>query len=283
MNLFTTLQHLVPQQTLSEMAGRVASSRHHYVKKALITGFAKAYDIKLDDYQRQNLEAYESFNDFFTRELNENARQIDETKDGVICPADGTVSQIGQITDEKILQAKGRNYDVGQLLADYNDGAYFANGSFATIYLAPSNYHRVHMPFDAKLVETRYIPGMLFSVNNTTAENVPDLFARNERLVCVFELALPDGEVCKACVVLVGAMIVAGIECVATGKIERTDYIQRLQHDINLQKGDELGRFYLGSTAIIVLPQQASTDWLDDIGHNSKIKMGQLLGVNEVV
>ncbi len=283
MNLFTTLQHLLPQQKISEMAGRVASSRHPYVKKACITGFAKAYGIELDEYQRQELQAYESFNDFFTRELMDNARPLDDTNNGIVCPADGTISQLGSIEQEKLLQAKGRYYEVGQLLADYDDGDYFANGSFATVYLAPSNYHRVHMPFDGRLIETRYVPGMLFSVNNTTAENVPDLFARNERLVCVFEIILANGEVCKACVVLVGAMIVAGIESVATGKIERTEHIQRLEHDITLKKGDELGRFYLGSTAIVVLPEVASTDWLDGIQHNSKVKMGQLLGVNEVV
>ncbi len=278
MNLFTTLQHLVPQQTLSEVAGKLASSQNRHIKKAFIRGFAKAYNIRLDEYQRQEFQAYESFNDFFTRELNESSRPIDDSADGIICPADGMISQIGNIEEEKVLQAKGRYYNVGQLLADYDDGRYFADGSFATVYLAPSNYHRVHMPFSGKLIATRYVPGMLFSVNNSTAENVPDLFARNERLVCVFEITLKSGETAKACVVLVGAMIVAGIETVATGKIERSEHIQHLEHDMELAKGDELGRFYLGSTAIVVMPKSADSTWLDTMEHGTSVKMGELMG-----
>lgn len=273
MNLFATLQQLVPQQKLSKVAGRLAASRHPYVKRAFIRGFAKAYHVSLDEYERQSLNAYESFNDFFTRELKGDVRPIDTTTDGIVSPADGIISQLGQIDDHKLLQAKGRYYDVGQLLADSEDGHYFADGSFATVYLAPSNYHRVHMPFDGTLTKTRYVPGTLFSVNNTTADNVPDLFARNERLVCMF-----DTKYGKAAVVMVGAMIVAGIETVATGKISRTDDIQEAEHDMSFEKGDELGRFYLGSTAIVVLPKAAKADWLDGIQAHSIVKMGQLIG-----
>lgn len=274
MNVFTTLQQLVPQQKLSKVAGRLAASRHPYVKRTFIRGFAKAYNISLDEYERQSLNAYESFNDFFTRELKEDARTIDTTANGIVSPADGIISQLGQIKDHKMLQAKGRHYDVGQLLADSEDGSYFADGSFATIYLAPSNYHRVHMPFTGTLTKTRYVPGTLFSVNNTTAANVPDLFARNERLVCMF-----DTKYGKAAVVMVGAMIVAGIETVATGKIARTDDIQEADHDMQFAAGEELGRFYLGSTAIVVLPKAAKADWLDSMNTNSVVQMGQLLGM----
>ena len=273
MNLFTTLQQLVPQQQLSKVAGRLAASRHPYVKRAFIRSFAKAYGVSLGEYERQSFNAYESFNDFFTRELKENARTIDSSVHGIVSPADGIISQLGQIEDHKLLQAKGRHYDVGQLLADSDDGSYFADGSFATVYLAPSNYHRVHMPFAGTLIKTRYVPGTLFSVNNTTAANVPDLFARNERLVCLF-----DTEYGKAAVVMVGAMIVAGIETVATGKITRTDDIQEAEHDMSFDKGDELGRFYLGSTAIVVMPKAAKTEWQDSMQANSIVKMGQLLG-----
>ncbi|ERL55547.1 Phosphatidylserine decarboxylase [Psychrobacter aquaticus CMS 56] len=276
MNLFTTLQQLVPQQQLSKVAGRLAASRHPYVKRAFIRGFAKAYNVSLDEYERQSLNAYESFNDFFTRELKEDARPIDATVNGIVSPADGIISQLGQIEDHKLLQAKGRHYDVGQLLADSEDGSYFADGSFATVYLAPSNYHRVHMPFAGTLTKTRYVPGTLFSVNNTTAANVPDLFARNERLVCMF-----DTKYGKAAVVMVGAMIVAGIETVATGKITRTDDIQEADHDMDFAAGDELGRFYLGSTAIILLPKAAQADWQASMHANSVIKMGQLLGITK--
>lgn len=274
MNLFTTIQQFVPQQKISKAAGRLAASRHPMVKRAFIRSFAKAYDISLEDYERQSLNAYESFNDFFTRELKDDARAIDTTAQGIVSPADGLISQLGQIQDHKLLQAKGRHYDIGQLLANNEDGNYFADGSFATVYLAPSNYHRVHMPFAGTLTKTRYVPGTLFSVNTTTAANVPDLFARNERLVCLF-----DTEYGKAAVVLVGAMIVAGIETVATGKITRTDDIQEADHDMKLEKGDELGRFYLGSTAIVVLPKGAEAAWQDSLQANSVVKMGQLLGL----
>ncbi|MGB6926067.1 archaetidylserine decarboxylase [Psychrobacter sp.] len=274
MNVFTTLQQLVPQQKLSKVAGRLAASRHPYVKRTFIRSFAKAYNISLDEYERQSLNAYESFNDFFTRELKEDARTIDATANGIVSPADGIISQLGQIEDHKLLQAKGRHYDVGQLLADSEDGSYFADGSFATIYLAPSNYHRVHMPFTGTLTKTRYVPGTLFSVNNTTAANVPDLFARNERLVCMF-----DTKYGKAAVVMVGAMIVAGIETVATGKIARTDDIFESDHDMQFAAGEELGRFYLGSTAIVVLPKAAKADWLGSMQANSVVQMGQLLGM----
>ena len=277
MTLFTTIQQFVPQQKLSRAAGRLAASRHPVVKRAFIRSFAKAYHVTLDEYERDNFNAYESFNDFFTRELKDDVRPIDSTVDGITSPADGVISQIGQIQDHKVLQAKGRDYDIGQLLANSADGDYFADGSFATVYLAPSNYHRVHMPFDVTLTTTRYVPGTLFSVNNSTAANIPDLFARNERLVCLF-----DTEYGKAAVVLVGAMIVAGIESVATGKIVRSEDIQETTHNIALNKGDELGRFYLGSTAIVVLPKAAQADWQANMKANIAVQMGQLLGAAQV-
>ncbi|WP_410471577.1 archaetidylserine decarboxylase [Faucicola mancuniensis] len=275
MSLFTTLQNIVPQQALSEFAGKLASSENPIVKRFFIHGFSTVYGIKLDEYQRDNWNDYKSFNDFFTRELKDGVRQISDKESGIICPADGKVSQIGQIKQNQILQAKGKSYEVGQLLADHELGKTMLDGSFATIYLAPTNYHRVHMPFDGTLVETIYVPGKLFSVNNETAENVPDLFARNERCVCVFDTVFG-----KACVVLVGAMIVAGIETVATGKLQRSDVIQRQTHNMPLKKGDELGRFYLGSTAIVVLPKEAGTTWQGGLENGTVVKMGQLLGIS---
>ena len=278
MTLFTTIQQFVPQQQLSEVAGRLAASRHPLVKRAFIRSFAKAYHVKLDEYERQSLNAYDSFNDFFTRELKDDARIIDPTPDGIVSPADGVISQMGQIEDYKLLQAKDRYYDIGQLLADRDDGSYFADGSFATVYLAPSNYHRVHMPFAGTLTKTRYVPGTLFSVNTTTAANSPDLFARNERLVCLFDTAYG-----KAAVVMVGAMIVAGIETVATGKISRSTDIQEATHDILLAQGDELGRFYLGSTAIVILPKAAGAMWQVDLAPTTPVQMGQLMGMTNLV
>jgi len=276
MTLFTSLQQIVPQQKLSLLAGRLAESRHPLVKRAIIRSFAKAYGITLDDYERESLNAYDSFNDFFTRELKNDARQLDTTENGILSPADGVISQLGDIDKQKLLQAKGRYYEIGQLLADRDDGNDFIDGSFATVYLAPSNYHRVHMPFDGTLVQTRYVPGSLFSVNTVTAANIPDLFARNERLVCLF-----DTDFGRAAVVMVGAMIVAGIETVATGKIERSPNIQQQSHNLSLNKGEELGRFYLGSTAIVVLPKAAKTAWQNDLSAGSTVQMGQLLGIHQ--
>lgn len=271
--LFATAQNFIPQTKLSHLAGTLAQSHKSYIKTPLIYAFAKAYDIRLDEYERGSLDDYDSFNDFFTRELKDGQRPIDTSPHSLACPADGVISQIGSINAGQVLQAKGRSYSVAQLLADFDDGQSVQAGHFATIYLAPSNYHRVHMPFDGTLIETRYVPGDLFSVNHATASYVPDLFARNERLVCVFDTTFG-----RAFVVLVGAMIVAGIECVATGKLERSERIQTQQHHLSLAKGDELGRFYLGSTAIVILPKTAQTHWQSHLTHNTKVSMGQALG-----
>lgn len=270
---FATVQNFVPQTKLSKLAGTLAKSEHKYIKMPLMYGFAKAYGISLKEYKRESLADYASFNDFFTRELKKDARPIVDTDNALVCPSDGVISQIGTIHNGELLQAKGRNYSAAQLLADFDDGSAVNGGSFATIYLAPSNYHRVHMPFAGTLIETRYVPGELFSVNHATATHIPDLFARNERLVCVFETKFG-----RAFVVLVGAMIVAGIECVATGKIQRSNRLHIEKHSLALNKGDELGRFYLGSTAIVVLPNSANAVWETNMQHGRAVQMGELLG-----
>lgn len=271
--LFADVQNIIPQNKLSTLAGKVAQSSNPYIKTPLMYAFSKAYGVTLHDYERKHLHEYDSFNDFFSRELTKDARPVDDDPAGIACPADGVISQIGTILDGQLLQAKGHSYSAAQLLADFDDGIGVNGGSFATVYLAPSNYHRVHMPFDGVLVETRYVPGDLFSVNQITANYVPDLFARNERLVCVFDTAFG-----RAFVVLVGAMIVAGIECVATGKIERSEHLKITTHHLSLKKGDELGRFYLGSTAIVVLPKSAQTSWREEMGQGRAVKMGERLG-----
>lgn len=275
--VFATAQNILPKHALSTVVATLAKSDKPYIKKPLIYGFAKTYGISLSEYQRDNFNDYDSFNDFFTRELKDGARVIDDTPSSIVCPADGTVSQIGDIDQNgQALQAKGRTYHIAQLLADYDDGEALKGGSFATVYLAPSNYHRVHMPFDGTLVQTRYVPGELFSVNNATASHIPDLFARNERLVCVF-----DTDFGKCFVVLVGAMIVAGIECVATGRLERGETLIIQDHQMPLQKGDELGRFYLGSTAIVVMPAAARVSWQNDFYHGRAVQMGETMGTTD--
>ena len=162
MKPFVALQYLVPQQTLSRAAGLLAASKNPLIKAACTRTFAKAYNISLDEYARKSLNDFDSFNDFFTRELDDNARPITQDTDSVACPADGSISQLGDIVDNHIFQAKGLDYTLEQLLASTSDTAEFYNGAFATVYLAPSNYHRVHMPLAGTLTKTRYVPGQLF-------------------------------------------------------------------------------------------------------------------------
>jgi len=212
-NLFVTLQKLVPQHLLSRVVGRVAESGR--LKKPFIRWFVKRYSVDMSDAQEQDPLAYENFNAFFTRALKAGARPFAEGINDalpILCPADGAISQLGEINEHGLLQAKGRYYTVADLLASNQDAADFDGGSFATVYLSPKDYHRVHMPVAGKLTKMSYIPGDLYSVNKQTAEGVPNLFARNERLVCLF-----DTELGPMAVVLVGAMIVAGIETVWAG------------------------------------------------------------------
>lgn len=283
MKPFIRMQHLVPQQTLSRTLGVIASQKNHMIKNLLNQSFARFYGIRLDDYARKNLSDFDSFNDFFTRELDTHARPIDNTDNGFVCPADGCVSQLGRITHNQLLQAKGKYYTLEDLLASKHqnpsseEAHAFYDGCFATVYLAPSNYHRVHMPLAGKLIKTRYIPGQLFSVNHLTANNVPNLFARNERLVCFFEVTCA-GKTHPMCVILVGAMIVAGIETIATGKIKPSKQIHEQKHQILLTKGSELGRFYLGSTAIVLLPNSLKAVFNADLVAGRQVKMGESLG-----
>ncbi len=247
------LRRLLPAKLLTRLAGGLAASRQSLIKTPFIHFFAKAYKIDMSLAQRPSLSDYHSFNDFFTRELKPEARPIAATS--LICPADGAISQIGAIEGDQLLQAKGVSYSLEALLADADLAMQFINGQFATVYLSPRDYHRVHMPFLGKLVKTHYVPGRLFSVDDRAAAHIPGLFARNERVVCEF-----DTEFGPAVVIMVAALIVGGMSLSFAGRIGRqaqfktTDY--RSEH-ITLEKGEELGRFYLGSTAIIVLPKGA--------------------------
>ena len=213
--LFIQSQNLVPQHQLSRVIGKVAASENVLVKTAVIQAFKAKYGIDMSIAEQSNAQHYKSFNAFFTRALKEGARAVDTQADSIVCPADGTISQLGKIEAGDIFQAKGQSFSVEKLIGDPQLAKPFINGQFATVYLSPKDYHRVHMPFAGTLTETLYIPGELFSVNQTTAENVSGLFARNERMVCLF-----DTELGRMAVVLVGAMIVAGIETVATGKVK---------------------------------------------------------------
>ena len=270
--LFLQAQRIVPQHQLSRVVGKVAASENPIVKNIVIQAFKNKYQIDLSVAEQNNPLQYKSFNEFFTRALKQGVRQIDSDSRSIVSPADGAISQIGQITDGEVFQAKGQSFSVEQLVGDPQLAAPFKQGQFATVYLSPRDYHRVHMPFAGTLTETLYVPGELFSVNQVTAENVPNLFARNERMVCLF-----DTEIGRMAVVLVGAMIVAGIETVATGKVKPNGRLDLQQHHLELQKGDELGRFYLGSTAIILFEPNTMA-WDQQFKAESVVVMGERLG-----
>ncbi len=278
---FIFLQYLLPHHCLSRLVGRLAECTRPAVKNTLIRWFIRRYQVDMSQAERQQPGDYLNFNDFFTRSLVEGARPVDDNPLGIACPADGAISQLGDITFGRIFQAKGQDYSLYDLLGgDSERAAPFMNGRFATVYLSPRDYHRVHMPFSGTLREMVYVPGKLFSVNQTTAENVPELFARNERLVCIF-----DTDAGPMAVVLVGAMIVAGIETVWAGEIapvrsrlRHFDYTEQGRQPVQLKKGDELGRFKLGSTAIVLFgPDRCS--WPDTLCAGSAVRMGQNMGL----
>ena len=270
--IFIQAQRIVPQQQLSRVVGKVAASENILVKNVAIQAFKSKYQIDLSIAEQTDALKYKSFNEFFTRNLKAGVRMIDSDAKSVVSPADGAISQLGKVRDGDVFQAKGQSFSVEKLIGDPQLAAPFKQGEFATVYLSPRDYHRVHMPFAGTLTETLYIPGELFSVNQTTAENIPGLFARNERMVCLF-----DTELGRMAVVLVGAMIVAGIETVATGKVKPTGRVELNHHDLALAKGDELGRFYLGSTAIILFEKDKMT-WDAEFQANSVVEMGKALG-----
>lgn len=251
--MFIKLQHLVPQHALSRLVGRVASCNNRLIKNTFINWFIKRYQVDMSLAAEPNPSAYACFNDFFTRALKPGIRPICTEQKAIVCPADGAISQLGKIVNGRIFQAKGQDYSVAELLGgDAALAEEFSDGDFATVYLSPKDYHRVHMPYGGKLRTMVSIPGDLFSVNAVTAENVPRLFSRNERVAAIF-----DTELGPMAVVLVGAMIVAGIETVWDGQLApmgSRDIQTSLYpyQNIQLEKGAEMGRFKLGSTAIIL-------------------------------
>ncbi|ENV58227.1 archaetidylserine decarboxylase [Acinetobacter soli] len=271
-DLFIKAQSLVPQHQLSRVVGKLAESENLLVKTAVIQAFKSKYGIDLSIAQQADALKYKSFNEFFTRALKDGVRVVDNAQDSIVSPADGAISQIGSIDDGEVFQAKGQSFSVEKLIGDPQLAQPFKHGQFATVYLSPRDYHRVHMPLTGRLTETLYIPGELFSVNQVTAENIPGLFARNERMVCLF-----DTELGRMAVVLVGAMIVAGIETVVTGKVKPTGRLELNHHDVVLEKGDELGRFYLGSTAIVLFEKDKMA-WESQFKANSVVVMGERLG-----
>lgn len=279
--LFIALQYIIPQHLLSRMAGWLGETSISWIKNPFTNWFVQQYGVNMSEAAIEDPTAYESFNAFFTRALKEDARPIDGESNSIVSPADGAISQLGDIKNGRIFQAKGQDFSLTELLGgDIDIAKPFMGGKFATVYLSPKDYHRVHMPLSGKLKSMIHVPGDLFSVNTTTAENVPRLFARNERTVCIF-----DTDIGPMAVVLVGAMIVASIETVWAGQttplkreIKTTHYPQN--DKIELQKGEEMGRFKLGSTAVVLFAKDAM-HWDEDYLAGSETVMGKKFGSYE--
>ncbi|AKG69451.1 MULTISPECIES: archaetidylserine decarboxylase [Serratia] len=273
------LQYWLPKLALTRLAGWGADKKAGWLTKLVVKAFARYYRVQMQEAQNPDLASYATFNEFFVRPLRDGARPIVAEPHVLALPADGAISQLGAIRDDQIFQAKGHNYTLEALLAgNYLLAEPFRNGLFATTYLAPSDYHRVHMPCDGVLREMIYVPGDLFSVNPLTAANVPNLFARNERVICVFDTAF--GPMVQ---ILVGATIVGSIETVWAGTVTppREGIIRRwtypaegMEGAIQLVKGEEMGRFKLGST-VINLFTPGSVQFAPHLNNGTVTRMGQ--------
>ncbi len=262
-SLFLLLQHCLPKQALTEFGALIANARAGRYTTGLIRWFVKKYGVNMAEALDPDVAHYASFNEFFIRPLKPDARPL--APSDFVCPVDGAISQFGTIERDQIFQAKGHAFSTADLVGGNAAlAALFQNGSFANIYLSPKDYHRIHMPCDGRLTRMIYIPGKLFSVNPVTAQGVPNLFARNERVVCVFEL-----EHGPFVLTLVGATIVGSMATVWHGVVNppRTSQVREWQYanqDIRLKKGEEMGRFLLGSTVVMLFPAQTlsfNPDW----------------------
>lgn len=270
-NAFIIVQRLLPQHALSRFAGIIARAR--LLRKPLIRLFCRIYAVDLTEADRESVSDYLHFNDFFTRALKPDARPLAGGATAV-CPADGAISQAGTISCGRLLQAKGHGYSLAALFGEATPAVLerFDGGSFATIYLAPRDYHRVHMPSAGRLLSTRAIPGALYSVNAVTEAHIEGLFARNERLVCHFET--DHGAMA---VILVGAMIVAGIDTVWPGPASPYREVTETSHpELTLPRGAELGRFFLGSTVIVCMERHRAR-LRDSYQPGTPVRMGQAL------
>jgi phosphatidylserine decarboxylase len=277
-SLFVWFQYVMPQHALSRLILRATRVRAPWFKNWLIRGFLKLYTIDMTDAVQSDPLSFASFNEFFTRALRSGTRTVAPDPREIACPVDGTISEAGRIDGDRLLQAKGRNYTLSELLADQRWAKDFDGGSFATIYLAPFNYHRIHMPVRGDLRETVYVPGRLFSVNAATAAQVPRLFARNERVLTLF-----NTDCGEAALVLVGALNVGSMATVWAGDI--TPAARRVvttlpPHVLTLDKGEELGRFNMGST-VILLFQAGRVRWHPETRAGATVRVGQSLGLFE--
>jgi phosphatidylserine decarboxylase len=269
-------QYLIPKQALTVLAGKLAGAEAGGLTTGIIRWFVGRYGVNMTEAANPDIASYASFNEFFTRPLQEGARPLAAAD--FICPVDGAISQFGAIERDQIFQAKGHSYSTAALVGGDRDlAARFENGSFATLYLSPRDYHRIHMPCDGRLTRMIHVPGALFSVNPTTARGVPGLFARNERVVCVFDS--PHG---PFVLTLVGATIVGSMATVWHGLVNppRPGHLREWNYadqQIALRQGDEMGRFLLGSTVVMLFPKGAvkfNPDWAPA----QAIRLGEAMG-----
>jgi phosphatidylserine decarboxylase len=276
--LFALLQRLLPQHGLSRLVGWLARIEQPAMKDLLIRSFMRLFHVEMQDAVEPEPTAYPTFNAFFTRELKPGARALPEDPAALACPVDGTVSECTRLEDGKMLQAKGFRYDLARLLGGEAPDA-LLRGSFATIYLAPYNYHRIHAPTDGRLVEMRYLPGQLFSVNGATVSAVPRLFTRNERVACLFETGFGP-----MAFVMVGALNVGSIATVWASEVapalDRQAMSWRYPEDgpgsVRLARGQELGRFNMGSTVIVVLPE-GGPRFAPHFTAGARVRVGEVL------
>ena len=277
---FVALQHLLPQHGISRLVLAATRSRAPAFKNALIRLFVRGFRPDMSDAVQTDPTAYESFNEFFTRALRPGTRPVDADPRAIVSPVDGTVSEAGPLAEDRLLQAKGHHYTLRALLAGNQAWERtFAGGSFATIYLAPYNYHRIHMPLDGELRESFYVPGKLFSVNRTTAQLVPGLFSRNERVFCGFDCGgMPFG------IILVGALNVGSMATVWHGDVTPRRHrevttlpVTDVLTPTHLAKGDEMARFNMGSTVILLLPPGGAT-WTGKLVSGQTLRMGERIG-----
>lgn len=273
------LQYAMPKHAISRVVGKLAAAKMGWLTTKLISLFINAYNINMNEAKLKKASDFDTFNNFFTRELEENARTIDDDEHSICYPVDGAISQQGDIVDGQLIQAKGFNYSLTSLLGgNAETAAPFQGGKFSCIYLAPKDYHRIHMPMAATLREMIYVPGELFSVNPLTAQNVPDLFARNERVVTIF-----DTEFGGLAMVLVGATIVASIETSWAGTITppagkdifRWHYPSEGADMITFSKGDEMGRFKLGSTVVSTFSPNMLSEFSPNAGPGTTTRLGE--------
>jgi phosphatidylserine decarboxylase len=277
--LFAALQYVLPKHLLSRGMYAIARSESSLIKSTVLRFFLKGYRLNMGEAAQSDPFAYRSFNEFFTRPLKPDARPIDGSANVVVSPVDGTVSQCGELQGDSILQAKGHRYSLRQLLAGDEEAiAAYRDGSFACIYLAPYNYHRIHMPYAGTARANLYVPGDLFSVNAATARAVSGVFARNERLICDFDTPLG-----RMAVILVGALFVGSIETVHCGEVNPPP--QRRKKPVSIaagvgrrfEKGDQLGRFNMGST-VVLLFQRGRMSWENALVPESTVQLGRAIG-----